>query len=327
MNDGWLDVHAHFSAPGNPEQVRALWQAMRDDCFLMPEPYVWAAERALDHMDETGIAMQMLSQVPRTHGVASSEVHGRISASNRFGAQVVAAHPDRFGLLAALPTDSIETALAELHRTDALEPDGYLLEAPFAGVHLGATFLEPLWDELEARARPVLVHPDSHAPAAQGRPSPLAEVAFSTARSAIDMIYAGVLLRHPRLVLILAHAGGAFPAMTGRLGLLGTEVWVPNPNRVTQEQMAEQISRLYLDTAASSADTLLWPAVRTVGEAHLIYGSDTGTPCTSEPNVETVIAQLRASTALTPGAADAAGRRGFEIFPDAARRASGSLPG
>ncbi|MFK4548143.1 putative TIM-barrel fold metal-dependent hydrolase [Streptomyces tendae] len=323
MATGWFDIHSHFSPPGTAEQARAVWQAMRDEFFLMPEPYVWSADRQLQHMDATGVAMQLLSQVPRVHaGPSLTRVHEAITASNRYGASQVAAHPDRFGLLAALPTDSAESALAEMHRTDALDTDGYLLVAPFAGVHLGASFLEPLWAELERRGKPVIVHPDAHAPGAQGRPSPLVEVAFDTARSAIDMLYAGVLLKHPSLTVVLTHAGGAFPAVSGRLGLLGTEQWVPNPLGLSSEDLAEQAKRLYVDTAASSADSLLGPAVHVVGEDHVVYGSDGGTPCTSEANVETVIAELRKSSVLSPMGAEAIGRRGFSLFPEAARRAA-----
>lgn len=325
MPNGWLDIHAHFSPPATPEQSRAVWQAMRDDCFTMPEPYVWSVERTLWHMDETDVAMQLLSQVPRVHGAPDpATVHATISASNRYGASLVDAHPDRFGLLAALPTDSVEAALTELGHADELGADGYLLVAPFSDVHLGVRFLEPLWEELEQRGRPILVHPDAHAPASQGRPSPLVEVAFDTARSVIDMLYAGVFRRHPDLVVVLAHAGGAFPALFGRLTLLGTEAWVPNPNGLTQKELREQAARLYVDTAASSADSLLWPAVHLVGQDHVVYGSDNGTPCTSEPVVEEVMHELRNSTVLCPGEAEAIGRRGFELFPDAARRAMAS---
>ncbi|MET8556643.1 amidohydrolase family protein [Streptomyces sp. NPDC004959] len=322
MPSGWLDIHAHFSPPGTPEQVRAVWQAMYDECFTMPEPYVWNVDRTLWHMDRTGVAMQILSQVPRVHGTPSPEsVQAGITASNRYGASLVAEHPDRFGLLAALPTDDVDAAVAELCRADDLGADGYILLAPFSGVHLGAPELEPLWGELERRGNPILIHPDAHAPAAQGRPSPLVEVAFDTARSVIDMLYAGVFRRYPELLVVLGHCGGAFPALSGRITRLGTEVWVPNPNGLTREELREQTARLYVDTAASSADSLLWPAVRLVGEDHIVYGSDNGTPCTSELTVEAGIAELRESTVLRAGAAEAIGRRGFEIFPAAARRA------
>lgn len=322
MSTGWLDIHAHFSPPGTPEQVHAVWKAMCDDCFTMPAPYEWNLDRTLWHMDQTDVAMQMLSQVTRVHGAPdAASVHSQITESNRYGSSLVQRHPDRFGLLASLPTDSVEAALAELERADELGADGYLLLAPFAGVHLGANALEPLWGELERRGHPILIHPDAHAPASQGRPSPLVEVAFDTARSVIDMLYAGVLRRHPNLLVVLGHTGGAFPALFGRLTRLGTEVWVPNPNGLTQDELREQAKLLYVDTAASSADSLLWPAVHLVGEDHIVYGSDTGTPCTNELNVEEGITELQNSTVLSVGAAETIGRRGFELFPAAARRA------
>ena len=40
-------------------------------------------------------------------------------------------------------------------------------------------------------------------------------------------------MKSPR-INILADAGGAFPVLSGRLKLLGTESWVPNPNEFTR---------------------------------------------------------------------------------------------
>jgi predicted TIM-barrel fold metal-dependent hydrolase len=322
MTNEWLDVHAHFAPPASEHAVRAVWQAMREEHFMMPEPYVWQPAAALAHMDATGVAMQLLSQVPRVHGASTpTEVHNRISESNHYGASLAATYPDRFGLLAALPTDDVHAALSELDRATQLGADGFLCEAPYAGVHLGDERLEPLWAELDRRRAVVFIHPDAHAPSAQGRPSPLLEVAFDTARTVVDMLYAGVFRRYQNLTVILAHAGGALPAVAGRLRLLGTEPWVPNPNGITSEEIDQAMCRLYVDVAASGDASLIAPAAGMVGLTHLVYGSDSGTPCTTHDNVSANLRNLFHSASLSKNEIDQVGRAAFDLFPAAAKRA------
>jgi hypothetical protein len=65
MLDQWIDVHAHFTPPTTPELRHARWQAMRAELFMVPEPHQWSAETRLDYMDRAGIAMQMLSNIPK----------------------------------------------------------------------------------------------------------------------------------------------------------------------------------------------------------------------------------------------------------------------
>ena len=68
------------------------------------------------------------------------------------------------------------------------------------------------------------------------------------------MLYAGVFRRYSKIRFIVAHCGGALPVLSGRLKLLGTESWVPNPNKITQDEIREQLARLYLNTSDDCSD-------------------------------------------------------------------------
>jgi 6-methylsalicylate decarboxylase len=313
--DGWVDVHAHYSLPITEEQRTEQWKAQRAVCFLAPEPYYWSPESALDYMDRTGIAMQLLCNVHPTTSQA-------LCASNDYGAKLVAEHPARFGLLAALPVDDPGAALAEIERAGSdLHADGYALRALYNGVYLGDERLEPVWAELNRRHAVVFVHPSTVAPAQDGRPSNLVDAMFETTRSVVDMLYAGVFRRYPELTVILAHAGGVLPALSGRLELLGTEAWVPNPQGISRKEIREHLARLYLDTAASGADANLAPALTMVPRDHLVYGSDVGAPCSMEASLAANIKAIRSSRVLVGDEADRLGRRAWELFPAARRRA------
>lgn len=103
-----IDVHAHFTPPTTEEERVRVWQAMLGKGIYFPEPHEWSLERTLRYMDESGTAMQLLSNIPASLP--------SLRASNDYGATLVRDHPSRFGLLAALPTDDPAAATAEATR-------------------------------------------------------------------------------------------------------------------------------------------------------------------------------------------------------------------
>ncbi|MGI4827653.1 MAG: amidohydrolase family protein, partial [Janthinobacterium lividum] len=268
MLDQWIDVHAHFYPPENEAQRQARLTAMHEACWLTKEPPHWDPETTLAYMDRAGIAMQMLSNIPKKLEM--------LRASNDYGASLVRRFPARFGLLTALPTDDPEAALAEVDRAYAdLHTDGFAVTCRYNDVYLSDPKLDPLWAELDRRRAVVFAHPDAYAPGVMGRPSALMEVAFETARTFTDMLYAGTFRRFPNVRFVVAHCGGALPALSGRLLLLGNENWVPNPHQVTHTEMQAHLQSLFLDTAATCPTTIA-AALAMTSYRQLVYGSDCG---------------------------------------------------
>ncbi|WP_405163906.1 amidohydrolase family protein [Nocardia sp. NBC_01499] len=316
---GWIDIHAHFSTPSTDEQRHAAWEAMHKLGFMAPHPHVWTPETALASMDRAGVAMQLLSNVPHTHAA--------LRDANTYGATLVADHPSRFGLLAALPTDDPDAALAELDHADGeLSADGWAVSTTYAGVNLSSPSLEPVWAELDRRHATVFVHPDTTTLPQLGLPTPLVEVAFDTARTVVAMMYGGVFHRHPNIRFVLAHCGGALPGLSGRIGLLGTEAWVPGAAGITPDEIRAQLGRLYLDTAASGTDANIAAALTMVPADHIVYGTDSGVPCSTEDTIAANIAALRDSTVLDGAQVDHIGSRAFDLVPSAAHRHGGGDP-
>ncbi len=313
-----MDVHAHFYPPESEEQRQARLDAMHRGCWLTTEPPRWDPESTLAYMDRTGIGMQMLSNIPKTLAALKS--------SNEYGALLVREYPGRFGLLAALPTDNPDAALAEIERGyGELQADGFAVTCRYNEVYLGDPKLNRMWEELDRRRAVVFAHPDAYAPGVMGRPAALMEVAFETARTFADMLYAGTFRRYPNVRLVVAHCGGALPALSGRLMLLGNENWVPNPNGTTHTEMRQYLRRLYLDTAATMPANL--PAALTMTTAdHIVYGSDCGVPCTTDATMDANLLAMLASPGLTEEEKRAIGRNALRLFPAAAQRMA-SWPG
>lgn len=311
MNTPLLDVHAHYSPPRSLDATRALWEAGRREHFLLPAPHAWRLDETLAVMDRTGTAMQLLSNVPVELG--------KLRDSNDYGAEIVGEHPSRFGLLAALPTDDPDAALREIRRHDTV--DGWAVTTVYNGHSLADPQLDPVWRDLDDRRAVVFVHPNAYAPAAAGLPAPLAEVTFETGRTIVAMLYAGVFTRFPNVTFLIAHAGGTLPVLAGRLALLGAEAWVPNPGNLSRDDIASILRHLWVDTAASASNQQLAAAAATVGEDHIVYGSDWGVPCTNAQSLTRNIESLQTARALSPNARTGVRDRARELFPTAARRA------
>ncbi len=311
VND-WIDIHAHFYPPETAVQRESRMGAMKQAGWVVSEPFCWDPQRILNYMDRTGIAMQMLSNIPKNVTA--------LRASNDYAASLVREYPTRFGLLAALPTDSPEDALAEIdHAYGDLHTDGFAVTCCYNSVYLSDARLDPVWKELDRRSAVVFAHPDAYAPASMGRPCALAEVAFETARTVIDMLYAGTFRKFPNIKFVLAHCGGALPALSGRLLILGHESWVPNPDRVTPTEFRAHLRRLYLDTAATCPTTLA-PALAMTTHDRLVYGSDCGVPCTTDATMQVNLEALLSYAGLTREQIDEIGHNGLRLFPSAAER-------
>lgn len=309
---GWLDIHGHFYLPQTEDEHKQQIQTMRDGKFMVPFEWEWPMDKTLSYMDTAGVQMQMLSYLPPDLA--------KLKKANDYAAGIVRKHPTRFGQLAAIPTDNPEAALEEIDRARSeLKADGFGVSGVYNDVYLGDERNEPVWKKLNELKATVFIHPNAYAGPKDDRPAPLIEVAFETARVVTDMLYRGLFRRYQDIKFVLGHCGGALPVLSGRLALLGTEPWVPNPEKLTKVEIKEQLSRLYVDTAAT-AETGLQPALKMVGKDHVVYGADCGVPCstaeTMEENRHAVI-----SVSESQGMdGNQIGTNAWKLFPSAAAR-------
>ena len=289
-NAGWLDVHTHFEVSS------------------------WEAAPRLEHMDRTGVTMQLLSNLSVIDPAGAR-------ASNEFAASVVAEHPGRFGLLATLPLTDVDAALEEIaYAKRELDVDGFATLGVVDGRYLGDPRFAPVWAELSRQRATVLVHPSPFSRPVLDLPTPLFEVGFDTARVVVDMLWHRTLEAAPDVRVVLPHAGGCFPALSGRVSMLAGEDWVDNTQRVTASQIEEAGSRFWYDTAMSGSLPSLSALLAVTSPDHVLYGSDFGAPCASEDVLQHNVRLLRTSPLLSPAERDGLGRHGAELFPHAFAR-------
>ncbi|WP_370940742.1 hypothetical protein [Amycolatopsis sp. cg13] len=109
----------------------------------------------------------------------------------------------------------------------------------------------------------------------------------------------------------------------GSLGQQPAEAWVPNPNGLSTDEIRAQLRRLYLDTAATGFPSCLTAALTMTTPDHLVYGSDSGVPCSTEETIEASRKSLLEFDGLTMRQRQDIGRNATALFPNAAARLDG----
>jgi aminocarboxymuconate-semialdehyde decarboxylase len=94
---------------------------------------------------------------------------------------------------------------------------------------------------------------------------------YDTGLAAALLIYGGVLERHPKLRIVLYHAGGALPAIVGRLDM-GYRL-VPECRSAIPRPPSTYVSQFHFDIIAHSRD-LLGHLVKTYGADRFVVGTD-----------------------------------------------------
>ena len=118
--------------------------------------------------------------------------------------------------LTYLPFDQPEVALELAGDVD--DSLGWTASAGGGSVALDDPALDPLWTELEARQKPLVLHP-GESPDTRLGPHYLSNLLGNPVESGVaaaQLVLGGVLARHPDLTIVLVHCGGVVPAVVGR---------------------------------------------------------------------------------------------------------------
>jgi aminocarboxymuconate-semialdehyde decarboxylase len=175
---------------------------------------------------------------------------------------------DRISALGAVPLEQPDELRAVLDAGLA----GVEVAASVDGRYLGDDRFVPFWAAAEETGAIVFIHPttrafdwpDYYLWNTVGNP-------FETTITAAHMVMAGVLERHPRLVVILAHGGGALPALRGRLRHCHT--FQPDARARLQEDPEASIRRFYFDSVTHDP-AVLRALVEFAGGDRVVLGTD-----------------------------------------------------
>ncbi|MGX1479920.1 UNVERIFIED_CONTAM: putative TIM-barrel fold metal-dependent hydrolase [Streptomyces canus] len=274
MSSGLIDVHAHLLPDFYVEQATAAGHAHPDGMGDWP---TWSVQTHLDLMDRNGIETAMLSMSSPGVHFGDDKAAGLLARRvNEYTAELTRDHPGRFGNFVSLPLPDVDASLDEIaFAFDELDADGVALVTHTHGVYLGDQRLDPVFAELDRRRAVVFLHPTSPVcweQSALGRPRPMVEYIFDTARTVTDLVMAGVLTRHANLQVIVPHGGGAVPVLADRINEF-MRLFLPVEETPSHDAV-QQLRGLYYDMAGTAFPRQVPALLGLVDPDRVLFGSD-----------------------------------------------------
>ena len=255
----------------------------------MDGPISDARARIAD-MEREGIATQAVSCVPFLMYPDVDGGRALAIAQVNNDAMVALGAGDRahFVPLASVPMQDPAAAAKELERAAKLGLRGVEIPPKVVERQLDESDFEIFWEAAEALQMVVCIHPFEAAPTgalARYFLGNLVGNLYDTGLAAALLIYGGVLERHPNLRVVLYHAGGALPALIGRLDM-GYRL-VPECRNAIPRPPSSYANQFYFDIIAHSR-SMLRHLVNTYGADRFVVGTDYPLPAGLAHPVEEV---------------------------------------
>ncbi len=286
-----IDLHNHFIAPeviaflareGKHFATRIVERDQRR-FFLIHETALRPIDGPISNrdarladMEREGVSTQAVSCVPfLMYPEVSADLGLAIAQVNNDAmAALAASDANHFVPLASVPMQAPAAASRELERASKLGLRGVEIPPKVAERQLDESDFEIFWETAEALQMAVAIHPFEAAPAgalARYFLGNLVGNLYDTGLAAALLIYGGVLERHPKLRIVLYHAGGALPALVGRLDM-GYRLVAECQNAIPRAP-STYASQFYFDIIAHNRE-MLGHLVKTYGADRFVVGSD-----------------------------------------------------
>lgn len=286
-----IDVHTHMldkewlrllKEKGAPYDVAPITPGLdgiyrEGALFMTPMPGHFDYDLRIQAMDAGGVDLAIVSltcpNVFWGDEAASSEA-AQIVNDSMAAAQVT--YPDRIRWLASLPWEYPARAVEELARACDAGAVGVMVLANVAGRHLTEAAFQPIWQAIDDRGLPVLVHPAEPpgTPAMEMTNYSLASTVgfmFDTTLAITRMVFSGFLDRYPNLKIIAAHAGATVPYLAGRMDR-SWEMTIPGKAAISRPP-SEYLREIYYDAVTYQQEALAL-CITVGGADKVVYGSD-----------------------------------------------------
>jgi predicted TIM-barrel fold metal-dependent hydrolase len=228
-------------------------------------------------MDKAGVAVAITSIT--TPGVwLGDDAQGRHLAriSNEYAARLIADHPGRFGMFAALPLPDTEGSLRELaYGLDVLKADGIALFTSYRDKWLGDPAFDPVMEELNRRQAVVYTHPEAALCCRGLMPGiheSVIEYGTDTTRAITRLLFSGAAARYRDIKWIFSHGGGTMPFLAERL-IRAPLVYKPLAAAVPNGVLPE-LKRFHYDIAQAAYPPALAALTRLIPMSQLLWGTD-----------------------------------------------------
>lgn len=302
---GWIDIHAHFTTPEYISAAQAAGYGNPDGMAGYP---TWSAAEHISLMDAHNIELSVLSMSsPGVHFGDDAAAATLAREVNSVAFQAMNDHPGRFTSFASLPLPDVSSSTTELrYCLDEFGFAGAVLESNAHGMYLGNAEMNSIYSLLNERQAVLFIHPTTPACGeitALGRPRPMIEFLFDTARTVTDLVLAGVHQRYPDMPIVIPHVGGVIPLIADRIQ--GFMRIFGDPNSPPPD-VHGALRQFYYDLAGDPFPRMLPALLGITDSDHVLYGTDY--PWTPAPGVTKRIEAINADSLEWAGSTSRAAR-------------------
>jgi len=237
----------------------------------------WSVARRIEGMGAMRVGRQALSPMPEllSYWLPADDAQVLLRYINDTIAGMIAAAPDRFVGLGAVPLQDMDLALRELEYVrHTLGFAGVEIASHVNGVSIGDARFDAFFAACERMGAAIFVH--ALRPAGQDRiVGALSEqaVAFpgDIGLAAAAVITGGVAARHPRLRIAFSHGGGALSVMLPRLA----HAWKMTPKALEHmPESPEVYARRFFYDCVVFDPLLVKLLIERYGASQILVGSD-----------------------------------------------------
>jgi aminocarboxymuconate-semialdehyde decarboxylase len=308
MTQARIDLHCHFIPPALMDRIEndkgahsitiiddeRVSFAGRSQTQRWPRGMRDLTDR-LERMDSQGVDLQVVSAWMDFSAYELEAEDGAWLARslNELTIEAIAPNGDRFRAMAAVPLQAPEIAAEELrYAMGELGMVAVEIATTLGTSELDDPGLAPFWAAAEELDAFVLIHPIHRSIGFErlSRSYFLDNIASNPAESTVaaaNLIFGGVLARHPRLKVCLTHGGGFLPYQIGRLD----RGYAAKPDVTAlnvDSAPSSFLRRFYYDTVVHSTEALRF-LVERVGADRVVLGSDYPFPMGDPEPVVTVL--------------------------------------
>ena len=255
--------HRHVMISGK------LYRTVTDGC--------WSVPRRIEEMGAMQVTRQAISPMPEllSYWLPLDDAKVMIRFLNDEIARMIAAAPERFIGLGAVPLQNMDAALNELtHVVKTLKFSGVEIASHVNGVSIGDARFEPFFAEAERLGAAIFVH--ALRPAGQDRiVGAFAEQAVcfpgDVALACASMITGGIASKHPKLRIAFSHGGGTMAILMPRL----VHAWnvFPKAKESLAESPATIAKRFFYDELVFDPKAVRF-LVESFGQTQIVVGTD-----------------------------------------------------
>jgi aminocarboxymuconate-semialdehyde decarboxylase len=240
-------------------------------------PKLTSIEVRLKDMDRMGVDIQAVSPAPNQMYYWTEAGMGQelARAVNERLAEIVSKWPDRFVGLGTVPLQDVGLAVSELeHAMKTLGLRGVEINPNLNGKELTASGLDKFFAAAERLGAVIFMHPIGYTDGGRlmdhyfnnviGNP-------LETTVATAHLIFEGVMERHPKLKVVLPHAGGYLAHYWARMD----HAWKARPDcRVRlKKKPSASLEKFYFDTIAFDPG-MLGHLIERFGADHVLLGTD-----------------------------------------------------